>query len=72
MKELKLTTAGAIAAATAAGIDLKADFHTLSSSQVDHLLGLRRLHGYRAPAANRRNGSPARYFFSYLVKANNK
>lgn len=67
---MKLTTLGAIAAANAEGIDLTADFHTLPSAKVDALLTIRKAHGYRAPA--NRSGSVARYFFSYLVKANNK
>lgn len=68
----KITTSQAIAAATAAGIDFSQDFHILSSSQVDRLNEIRKSHGYRAPSAKVRNGSPARYFFSYLAKANNK
>lgn len=68
----KINLSQAIAAVTAAGIDLRQDFHILSSSQVDRLNEIRKARGYRAPSAKVRNGSPARYFFYHLAKATTK
>lgn len=49
-----------------AGIDFGKDYHQLRSSEVDYLLGLRKLVGYRKPVSA--SGSIGRYFFYYLQK----
>jgi hypothetical protein len=49
-----------------AGIDIDADFYTLSSSQVETLLELARIQKYRQP--KNANGSKARYFFAALQR----
>lgn len=61
---INLTTAQP--ALAAAGIELAADFHALSSDQVLALLDLAKQQGYRAPASA--NGSLARCFFAALVR----
>lgn len=50
----------------AAGIDLEADFHSLSSSQVGKLVELAKATGYRRPA--NANGSLAQYYFDALYR----
>ena len=45
------------------------DYHALNSSSVLILKDWAKEIGYRPPAANRRNGSPMRYFHAYLVRA---
>lgn len=47
-------------------IDFTADFHTLSSDQVDMLVTWAKLTKYRKPA--NANGSTGRYFFNHLAK----
>ena len=44
------------------------DYHALNSSSVLVLEEWAKEIGYRAPAANRRNGSPMRYFHAYLLR----
>ena len=60
------TEARAILAAC--NVPLGADFHTLPASAVDSLMEHARAHRYKAPAANRRNGSPGRYWHAYLQR----
>lgn len=50
------------------GLDLTADFFTLSSSTVLELADVAKAVGYRRP--RNANGSTARYFFAYLARAN--
>lgn len=63
MTKKKISTEEAIKTLTEKGIDLRSDFHTLAGSQVDLLISVMQSHTYRAPPADRRNGSAARYFF---------
>ena len=53
--------------AVKAGIDFHKDYHTLRSSEVDTLLTIRKLNGYRKP--KNASGSTGRYFFYYLQRA---
>ena len=55
----------ALSAFKQAGIDPKADFHSLPSGQVDAILAAARAANYRKPLYA--NGSKARYFF-YAVQ----
>ena len=48
------------------GLDLTADFFTLSSSTVLELVDVAKAVGYRRP--RNANGSTARYFFAYLAR----
>lgn len=49
-----------------AGIDTNADFHTLSSLQVETIVELADLWRYRKP--RNANGSRARYFFAFMAR----
>lgn len=49
-----------------AGINFGKDYHQLRSSEVDYLVSLSKLVGYRKPASA--SGSTGRYFFSYLAR----
>lgn len=55
-----------LSAFNAAGIDINADFHTLTSSQVDVLVDLAKTQGYRKPV--QANGSTARYYFAAVQR----
>ena len=48
-------------------IPLDMDFHALRTSQVDEIVHAANAHGYRAP--KNANGSRARYFHAYLMRA---
>jgi hypothetical protein len=50
-----------------AGIDTRADFHTLTSSQVEAILEAAKESGYRKP--KNASGSTARYFFQAVARA---
>lgn len=52
----------------AQGIDFSADFHALSSDQVQLLIDRAQHDKYKAPADA--NGSTARYFFYRLARGN--
>ena len=55
----------------AEGIDVKnAEFHALSSAQVERIAGMAKQYKYRKPA--NANGSTARYFFAMLQRHANK
>lgn len=55
----------------APGIDVRtADFHTLSSAQVERIVDAAKRYRYRKPA--NANGSTARYFFAMLQRHANK
>jgi hypothetical protein len=56
----------ALSAFNEARIDWRADFHTLSSSQVETLVEIAREQGYRKPKSA--NGSTARYFFAAVAR----
>jgi hypothetical protein len=45
------------------------DYHALNTDGVQVLKDWAKEIGYRAPAANKRNGSPTRYFHAYLCRA---
>jgi hypothetical protein len=60
-----INVSSALQAFNSAGIDPRADFHALSSSQVEVILEQARYSGYRKP--KNANGSRARYFF-YAVQ----
>jgi hypothetical protein len=47
-------------------IDLTADFHTLSTDEVDVIVAQAKAHGYRKP--KNANGSTGRYFFQLLKR----
>jgi hypothetical protein len=49
-----------------AGIDINQDFFTLTFSQIEVLLELARIQGYRRPV--NANGSKARYYFHALQR----
>ena len=49
------------------GIPMNVDFHALRSSRVDEIIYAANAHGYRAP--KNANGSRARYFHAYLMRA---
>ncbi len=49
-----------------AGIDINADFYTLSSSQVEIVLECAKLDNYRKPP--HANGSKARYYFAAVQR----
>ncbi len=49
-----------------AGINFHKDFFVLSASEVDTLLTIRKLTGYRKP--KNASGSTGRYFYHYLQK----
>ncbi len=51
-------------------IPLDSDFHRLRSEQVESIIAAADSVKYRAP--RNRNGSRARYFHSYLVRAANR
>lgn len=53
-----------------AGISLTADFHTLTSSQVEVLVDLAKALNYRKP--KNANGSTARYCFDALRRQHNR
>jgi hypothetical protein len=61
-----INLSSALSAFNTAGIETTADFHTLSTSQVEVILEQARLSGYRKPA--NANGSTARYFFAAVVR----
>ncbi len=63
----KITRQEARRLAVKAGVDFSKDYHQLRSSQVDSLLALAKLVGYRKPASA--SGSKGRYFFYYLLIA---
>ena len=44
------------------------DYHALNSDSVLTLKDWARELGYHAPTANKRNGSPTRYFHAYLQR----
>ena len=48
-------------------IPMNVDFHALRSSQVDEIIHAANAHGYQAP--KNANGSRARYFHAYLMRA---
>ena len=48
---------------------MNCDYHALNSDSVLVLKEWARQIGYRPPSANRRNGSPMRYFHAYLLRA---
>lgn len=48
------------------GISITADFHTLSTAQVEVIVELAKLAGYRKPKLA--NGSTARYYFEALQR----
>ncbi len=52
------------------GFPLNVDFHTLTTDQVEAVLQAADSVGYRKPA--NANGSRARYFHAYLVRAATK
>ena len=55
----------------AEGIDVKnADFHTLTSAQVERIADAAKQYRYRKP--KNANGSTARYFFAMLQRHANK
>lgn len=55
----------------APGFDVRtADFHALSSAQVDRLVHWAKAYGYRKP--KNANGSTARYFFQLLARHANR
>lgn len=62
----RLSRTEALAILTASGIAQGADFHTLSSAQVDALLVHAKQRKYRKPRDA--NGSRARYFHAYLER----
>lgn len=62
---MAINLSAALSAFRAAGIDHKADFHSLPSGQVDAILTAARAANYRKPLYA--NGSKARYFF-YAVQ----
>jgi hypothetical protein len=57
----------AMTAFNTAGIDIHANFHTLSSSQVGVIVELAKDCGYRKP--KNANGSTGRYYFAALKRA---
>jgi len=63
----KITKQEARRLAQKAGIDFRKDYHQLRDSEVDTLLSICKLTGYRKPAGA--NGSTGRYFFRYLQRA---
>ncbi len=67
MKAKKLSRSDARQVAIHFGIDFKKDYHQLSVRDVDRLLIIRRLNGYRKPRTA--SGSTGRYFFQYLQRA---
>ena len=60
----KLSRQEAHRLAVKAGIDFRADYHSLRSSQVSDLMSICKLTGYRKP--KNASGSTGRYFFNYL------
>ncbi len=63
----KITRLEAKRLAVKAGVDFSMNFHALRPSQVDTLLTINKLVGYRKP--KNANGSTGRYFFYYLQRA---
>lgn len=64
---MKITRQEARRLAVKAGIDFHKDFYVLRPDEVDTLLTIRKLTGYRKPASA--SGSTGRYFFYYLQRA---
>jgi len=62
----KITREAARRLAINAGIDFSLNYHQLGSGEVDKLLAIRRLQGYRKPRSA--SGSTGRYFFYYLQR----
>lgn len=59
----KITKQEAKRLAVKAGIDFSRGYHQLSNADVDKLLAIRKLNGYRKPVSA--SGSTGRYFFYY-------
>jgi hypothetical protein len=66
MRTRKLSRIAARDLAEKQGINFKKDFFTLRSSEVETLLAIAKLNGYRKPA--NANGSKGRYFYAYLQR----
>jgi hypothetical protein len=62
----KLSKSAAKALAVKQGINFSKDYHQLRSSEVDTLLAICKLVGYRKPASA--SGSTGRYFYQYLQR----
>jgi hypothetical protein len=63
----RLTKYDARAILTVCHVDPSRDFHTLNSDAVERLLVHADAHKYRKPKSA--NGSRARYFHAYLIRA---
>jgi hypothetical protein len=64
---MAINLSAVLTAFNSAGVDIRADFHTLTSAQVDAVLEQAQVSGYRKPV--NANGSRARYFFSAVQRA---
>lgn len=55
-----------------AGMDINQDFFTLTYDQISELVHIMKKCGYRAPDARYRAGSPARYFWYFMQRVNDR
>ena len=66
MARRKISIYTAVDLASKAGLNLRKDFFVLSSSEVDKVLGIAKVYGYRKP--KNANGSTARYFWAFMQR----
>ena len=66
MAKRKISIYTAIGLADKAGLNIRKDYFVLSSSEVDKVLGIAKVYGYRKP--KNANGSTDRYFWSFMQR----
>ena len=66
MARRKISINTAVELAGKAGLNLKKDFFQLSFFDVDKVLGIAKVYGYRKP--KNANGSTARYFWAFMQR----
>ncbi|MDD4984320.1 MAG: hypothetical protein PHQ43_00825 [Dehalococcoidales bacterium] len=66
MARRKISINTAVELAGKAGLNLRNDYFVLSSSEVDKVLGIAKVYGYRKPKSA--NGSTARYFWAFMQR----
>ena len=66
MSRRKISIWSAISLAEKAGLSLRKDYFVLSPSEVDKVLGIAKVYGYRKP--KNASGSTARYFWAFMQR----
>ena len=66
MARRKISIWTAVELAGKAGLNLRKDYFVLSPSEVDKVLGIAKVYGYRKPKSA--SGSTARYFWAFMQR----